>query len=244
MEQRSLRLGDTVDDYCPRERRVTDHVIVAIVGDTVRQTRCTACDAEHEYKEARVPRKKLKNGETSDLAGGVLVVPRPAPANGAANGTATDASVMAAAQDATPAPPAAHTESAAASSVGETIENAESANDVLPGTWIGHRPLIRATLPKTENDVPPPRAIPEFTMHQRQGRGFGGRGAFRHGHSFGGGRTNNGTPGREANGNIPDGNRTPGSGGPVGSGGPGGPGGPGGGAPGGRSRRRRHRRPR
>jgi hypothetical protein len=69
MEQRSLRLGDTVDDYCPRERRVTDHVIVAIVEDTVRQTRCTACDAEHEYKEARVPRKKMKNGEMSDLAG-------------------------------------------------------------------------------------------------------------------------------------------------------------------------------
>ena len=25
MEQRPLRLGDLVDDYCPRERRVTNH---------------------------------------------------------------------------------------------------------------------------------------------------------------------------------------------------------------------------
>ena len=235
MEQRSLRLGDTVDDYCPRERRVTDHVIVAIVGDTVRQTRCTACDAEHEYKEARVPRKKLKNGETSDLAGGVLVVPRPAPGNGAA----TDPLAMTAAQDdATAASPVPNTESATASSAPGQIENIDGAadrdHDVLPGTWVGHRPLIRATLPKTDHDVPPPRAIPEFTMHQRQGRGFGGRGAFRHGHGFGGGRPNNGAPGREPNGNVPDGNRAPGSGGP---------GGPGG-APGGRSRRRRHRRPR
>ena len=84
MEQRSLRLGDLVDDYCPRERRVTNHVIVAIVGDSVRQTRCATCETEHEYKEARVPRKKLKNGETHDLAGGVLVVPKPAASTGPA----------------------------------------------------------------------------------------------------------------------------------------------------------------
>ena len=31
MEQRPLRLGDIVDDYCPRERRITNHAIVAIV---------------------------------------------------------------------------------------------------------------------------------------------------------------------------------------------------------------------
>ena len=43
MEQRPLRLGDIVDDYCPRERRVTNHAIVAIVGDSVRQTRCSTC---------------------------------------------------------------------------------------------------------------------------------------------------------------------------------------------------------
>ena len=73
MEQRSLRLGDLVDDYCPRDRRVTNHVIVVIADDAIRQTRCQTCDAEHEYKEAKVPRKKLKNGEASDLAGGVLV---------------------------------------------------------------------------------------------------------------------------------------------------------------------------
>ena len=33
MEQRPLRLGDIVDDYCPRERRVTNHAIVALVGE-------------------------------------------------------------------------------------------------------------------------------------------------------------------------------------------------------------------
>ena len=58
MEQRPLRLGDIVDDYCPRERRITNHVIVALVGEAIRQTRCSTCDAEHVYKEAKVPRRR------------------------------------------------------------------------------------------------------------------------------------------------------------------------------------------
>jgi hypothetical protein len=55
MQQRRLRLGDILDDYCPRERRITNHAVVAMIEDTVKQTRCTTCDAEHEYKEAKVP---------------------------------------------------------------------------------------------------------------------------------------------------------------------------------------------
>src|SRR5262245_28843448 len=60
MQQRQLRLGDTLDDYCPRERRVTNHVIVAMIEADVQQTRCTTCDAEHEYKHAKVPRQRRK----------------------------------------------------------------------------------------------------------------------------------------------------------------------------------------
>ena len=52
MQQRQLRLGDILDDYCPRERRLTNHVVVAMIGDDVKQTRCTTCDADHEYKHA------------------------------------------------------------------------------------------------------------------------------------------------------------------------------------------------
>ena len=55
MQQRQLRLGDILDDYCPRERRLTNHAVVAMIGEDVKQTRCTTCDAEHEYKHAKVP---------------------------------------------------------------------------------------------------------------------------------------------------------------------------------------------
>src|SRR5262252_1325732 len=72
MEQRPLRLGEIVDDYCPRERRITNHAIVALVGDTIKQTRCSTCDAEHVYKGARVPSRKKKDDvaalETAVLA--------------------------------------------------------------------------------------------------------------------------------------------------------------------------------
>ena len=33
MEQRRLRLGDILDDYCPRERRITNHAVVAMIDD-------------------------------------------------------------------------------------------------------------------------------------------------------------------------------------------------------------------
>src|SRR5437868_15458211 len=61
MQQRQLRLGDILDDYCPRERRVTNHAVVAMLGEDVKQTRCTTCDAEHDYKHAKVPRQRRKN---------------------------------------------------------------------------------------------------------------------------------------------------------------------------------------
>src|SRR5258705_13116796 len=58
MEQRTLRLGDILDDYCPRERRVTNHAIVAMVEKDVKQTRCATCDTEHVYKGGKAPRRK------------------------------------------------------------------------------------------------------------------------------------------------------------------------------------------
>src|SRR5258706_513264 len=45
MQQRRLRLGDILDDYCPRERRITNHAVVAMIEDQVKQTRCTTCEA-------------------------------------------------------------------------------------------------------------------------------------------------------------------------------------------------------
>ena len=68
MQQRQPRLGDVLDDYCPRERRVTNHVVVAMIGDAVKQTRCSTCDADHDYKQAKVPRVRRKTEAPAALA--------------------------------------------------------------------------------------------------------------------------------------------------------------------------------
>lgn len=72
MEQRRLRPGDILDDYCPRERRLTDHVVVAMLDDAVKQVRCSACDAEHPYKGAKVPARRRKAATPAALTEQVL----------------------------------------------------------------------------------------------------------------------------------------------------------------------------
>src|SRR6185295_3443785 len=130
MEQRALRLGDLVEDYCPRERRVTDHVIVAMVEDSIRQTRCAACESEHEYKEARMPRKKTKQDDAPALAGGVLVK------SAAANGHADDVAAPAQAIAAVPDQPSNSPEPAASA---DDVRNDDGGNSA-PTAWFGHRP--------------------------------------------------------------------------------------------------------
>ncbi|HUF46786.1 MAG TPA: hypothetical protein VMM93_03160 [Vicinamibacterales bacterium] len=171
MEQRPLRVGAIVDDYCPRERRITSHAIVAIVGDVIRQTRCQACDSDHAYKEAKVPRRRKKDESEalyeqvlSDVTG-TLVPPRPADA-APVPVSASAAEPHAGPDDEEPTP-------------GERGDDQAASQDAAPGEdlWTGHRRLIRASLPRSDNEPPPPRPIPEFTMHQRQrGNGFRPRG--------------------------------------------------------------------
>jgi hypothetical protein len=72
MQPRRLRLGDVVDDYCPRERRLSNHVVVAIVDDIIKQTRCTTCDFEHPYKEAKVPARRVRKDSKQALYSEVL----------------------------------------------------------------------------------------------------------------------------------------------------------------------------
>ena len=87
MQQRQLRLGDILDDYCPRERRVTNHVVVAMIGEDVKQVRCTTCDADHDFKHAKVPRQRRKTETPAALYAQVLatgpkrVLHEPAPVN-------------------------------------------------------------------------------------------------------------------------------------------------------------------
>jgi hypothetical protein len=161
MEQRRLRLGDILDDYCPRERRVTNHAVVAMIDEDVKQTRCTTCDAEHVYKGGKAPRRRKGEAAAPTVSGPTMTAheehthgqPREIIAEPIAPGPIVE-------QPANAAEPAVETEPVA--------------SDEGPV----HRPLIRATLPRPEG-IKTERPAPDFTIRQNNGRGngnFRGRG--------------------------------------------------------------------
>jgi len=195
MEQRPLRLGDIVDDYCPRERRITNHVIVAIVEDAIRQTRCTTCDAEHVYKHAREPLRRRKDAPATTVP--VLAAAAP-PADQATAEEEHDPVAL-------PDPVADVDPAFAAAPASEPVHVAPEATETHPDDgWLAHRRLIRASLPRVEGEPPAPRPIPEFTMHQRPsgrgGHGFRfGRGGSGHGNMSGRGDGSHGQGDRNGN---------------------------------------------
>jgi hypothetical protein len=200
MEQRRLRLGDILDDYCPRERRVTNHAVVAMIEEDVKQTRCTTCDAEHAYKGARVPKRRKKETPSAlykeVLAGMPEVEDAPVLA-----GTLPVAAVPStppvlvdtvAARDADAVDDASAEEVPPSASLDvDTVSDSPAPDatdprydDVSEGPEGApvvdgpvHRPLIRATLPRPEGQKDA-RPVPDFTARHVPQRG-GGHGGFR-----------------------------------------------------------------
>jgi len=160
MQQRRVRLGDILDDYCPRERRITNHAVVAMIEDEVKQTRCATCDADHEYKHARIPPQRRKKSDDAPPEATEAAL-RPRPADEAAPGEVPEAAGAGSAE--TPV----HDDSAEPGS--EPV--AAGADDDGPV----HRRLIRATLPRPDGQLPE-RKEPDFTIRQpgMRGRGFDG----------------------------------------------------------------------
>jgi hypothetical protein len=188
MQQRQLRLGDILDDYCPRERRLANHTIVAMVGDDIRLTRCTTCDTEHPYKGGKAPRLRKKKTDTEAAYDEVLEsVKQDAPA-----------STLVAAPAAPE--PAEADDVPDGSAQASTANGNEPADASAPDEIRLHRPLIRAQLPRIERE-PVARPVPEFTIRQANK----GRGRFQ----------NKSRPGRFAGGDGNHGNSR-GPGGPQG----------------------------
>jgi hypothetical protein len=180
MQQRRLRLGDILDDYCPRERRITNHAVVAMIEDQVKQTRCTTCDADHEYKQARVPVRRKKDGGV--LVGDTGAGPRPRPAVAAPAESdevvrddlgAVEEEFVEAPHASTSAEPAAAL-AASDNDDDNGLAEEESPADAQPNEdGPVHRRLIRATLPRPEGQAPEWKN-PEFTIRQPSS----GRGGF------------------------------------------------------------------
>jgi hypothetical protein len=187
MEQRPLRLGDILDDYCPRERRVTNHAVVAMIEEDVKQTRCTTCDTEHVYKGGKAPRRK-KSDTTGALYKEVLagITDQDAPP---AEGIAAVAPVVPVldveVDESTVQAPALVQPAAAVVAIAAQvaapvppIQDDIDPDERQPSFDEGpvHRPLIRAQLARPEG-IKIERVAPEFTIRQNPN----GRGGFRGG---------------------------------------------------------------
>src|SRR5215471_11940941 len=171
MEQRRLRLGDILDDYCPRERRVTNHAVVAMVDEDVKQTRCTTCDAEHVYKGGKAPRRK-KAETTGKLYKQVLAgLTDPETAATSAEPDMIDEQEHDRSHE--PIEAVAEVIEDAEAEAEAAVQAAEPATDEDPDDppqpvmddGPVHRPLIRAQLPRVEG-VKVERQIPDFTIRQ------------------------------------------------------------------------------
>ncbi len=206
MEQRRLRLGDILDDYCPRERRVTNHAVVAMIEEDVKQTRCTTCDAEHPYKGGREPRRRKKDAPAALYREVLADMPEAPPQVASSPGQSPGVNAKREADDeAVDAEPTAEPTPEA-----ETVEQDARVADEGPI----NRPLIRATLPRQDGQKEA-RPLPEFTVRHNGGRGSfrgdrnqrphggGGNGGRPHGRRFSGGHQGQGAghgPGRRGGG--------------------------------------------
>lgn len=66
-----LRLGDIIDDYCPRCKLLLNHAVASMVEGNVVKVVCQTCHSEHPFKNAVVPPKK-KSGPKAVLMDQVL----------------------------------------------------------------------------------------------------------------------------------------------------------------------------
>ncbi len=206
MEQRRLRLGDILDDYCPRERRVTNHAVVAMIEDEVKQTRCTTCDTEHVYKGARIPKRRKKETPAALYKEVLATMPEQESETAPAIAAAAPETMS----DIPETPPALvdAVPQAIEPEPAGPIDDMEMPAPVEDGPV--HRQLLRAKLPRPEGQKDA-RPLPEFTVRQSAGRSTG---SFRGG--GGGARPRSGDPrtmmGR-GNGGPVNGNRAHGGGG-------------------------------
>jgi hypothetical protein len=84
MADRPIRLGDVVDDYCPRCRLLLNHDVASLYQGAVAKVTCRTCYNTHDYRHGEVPAKrKSKKDDKKTLMEQVLAgmpqPPAPAP---------------------------------------------------------------------------------------------------------------------------------------------------------------------
>lgn len=61
MTEPAKRLGDLIDDYCPRCRLLLNHAVASLVDGMAAKVICQTCFTEHPYRHGEGGKKKTPN---------------------------------------------------------------------------------------------------------------------------------------------------------------------------------------
>ena len=53
------RLGDDIDDFCVKCKRIMNHAVVSLVGEEPAKVRCRTCHSDHDYRHETPPPPKV-----------------------------------------------------------------------------------------------------------------------------------------------------------------------------------------
>ncbi len=56
---RDIRLGDDIDDFCIRCKRLTNHVVVSVLKGAPAKVRCRTCHNDHDFRNEQAPPPKV-----------------------------------------------------------------------------------------------------------------------------------------------------------------------------------------
>jgi hypothetical protein len=56
---RNVRLGDDVDDFCVRCKRIMNHAVVSVMNAEPAKVRCRTCHSDHDYRHEQAPPPKV-----------------------------------------------------------------------------------------------------------------------------------------------------------------------------------------
>ncbi|MGH9866833.1 MAG: hypothetical protein ACREAA_01525 [Candidatus Polarisedimenticolia bacterium] len=78
MEERKVRIGDVVDDYCSSCKLIMNHGVIAVADGRILKVRCNTCMNEHSYRHGKGPKKKDPVKQAyEELLGKLPGLPRP-----------------------------------------------------------------------------------------------------------------------------------------------------------------------
>ncbi len=56
---REPRLGDDIDDFCVRCKRIMNHAVVSVINGEPAKVRCRTCYNDHDYRHEQAPPPKV-----------------------------------------------------------------------------------------------------------------------------------------------------------------------------------------